>query len=298
MAEILLRRLTVPLAAGFIMALASSAAGQTTRPCPGDVAVELRDIAAELDDTSDLLDALGSDNYAIRENATRQLSRLRLMPIAELQALLDDPDAEKRFRADWILKQNEPEPTRLEELLDCVKRKSIPGLARELLVIIEFAYDPDLQFAIQEALIATLRPGDFPLLKSAVKNSRPQVRAVAATALGYQERSEAVDEILLLVNDPEPKIRLAVAGALARHRHPRCLTILVDLLLEEDKSLREVAATTLQAVTGRNHGYFDARNAEQRKAVSERWREWIAQQGSELKLREIRQVVTTASPFD
>ncbi len=262
------------------------------------VAQQLRNICDQLKETPPLLAALGSDLFQDREQATMRLINMPVKPFAALHAMVAGPDPEKRVRARRILRHASEQTNHLKTLLDAIREQRLTGFASEILLLIEYAEDPDLRFVMQQALVTTAHTTDIPRFRQAAQNSHPRVRVAAAVALAQLSGPESQQVLLEMANDPHEQVRLALGDALAQRQQPECISILASLLLSNDRDVRTSAALTLHKVTGKNFGFFRCKNASERQAVVDRWQAWRTAQGDQLKLRTIDRSATTASPFD
>jgi HEAT repeat protein len=88
----------------------------------------------------------------------------------------------------------------------------------------------------------------FPELLQALRHARPEVRAIAAEALGKQNNNQAVDSLLAAVKDIHPKVRKQVAGALIHYKEERAIEALKFLLRDPDAEVRGRAASVLESM--------------------------------------------------
>jgi HEAT repeat protein len=90
--------------------------------------------------------------------------------------------------------------------------------------------------------------GAFNSLLLALRHGRPEVRAIAAEALGKQHNLQAVDQLLAAARDLYPRVRKQVAGALIHYKDERTIETLKSLLQDPDPDVRSRAASVLQSM--------------------------------------------------
>ncbi|MEO1008526.1 MAG: HEAT repeat domain-containing protein [Planctomycetota bacterium] len=85
-----------------------------------------------------------------------------------------------------------------------------------------------------------------PVLRRALNDESPGVRAIALMAIGRAERASLLDDAEPLLRDPSPYVRLSAVYAMAANRAPRQMSTLADAVLEaDDPRLRAHAAVIL-----------------------------------------------------
>jgi outer membrane protein assembly factor BamB len=102
--------------------------------------------------------------------------------------------------------------------------------------------------------------------------------------LGKALGREAADELQMLSEDPDDKVKVAAARALADLGDRRSLAALVGLLSAEDVAVRVASALTLKAVTQQDFAYAAYDAADKREAAIDRWKSWLAGDGRTAKL--------------
>jgi hypothetical protein len=133
-----------------------------------------------------LIEQLGSDEFAQREEASGKLLARAVSPVKELKAALDNPDPEIRFRARKILDQvgrRVPTSALLFAALLVIRDRELDGLAGDVLRIIPLCDSEPLRAAAGQAMRATVRRGDRPLLARALASDNASARAIATAGL-------------------------------------------------------------------------------------------------------------------
>jgi HEAT repeat protein len=76
----------------------------------------------------------------------------------------------------------------------------------------------------------------------------PESRVEALKSLGAWGNAAAYDAVEAALDDPQPAVRRAAAGALANIDHPRCSQALTSALSDPDRTVRETIATSIAAI--------------------------------------------------
>lgn len=133
-----------------------------------------------------LIIQLGSEEFSQREAASAKLVALPIVPVKELTAALDAPDAEIRRRAGKILEQvgdRAPPSALLFAALLLIRDREFQGLAGEVLLLVPLCDAQPMRAAAKQAMRATVCPTDRALLDGALASDNIQVRATAAAGL-------------------------------------------------------------------------------------------------------------------
>jgi HEAT repeat protein len=87
-----------------------------------------------------------------------------------------------------------------------------------------------------------------PLRAQLLEGYYPEVRAIAARALGGLPLPRAVDALILALYDQFPDVRLAAASALGRIGDPRAVDALIPLLRDPDPEVRAAVVSALDEI--------------------------------------------------
>jgi HEAT repeat protein len=182
----------------------------------------------------DLLGKLGSDDFAARKTASRELFALGRRSLPQLREAIQDKDAEVSRQAKLVIERIEQEPSHhlpaaAVRLLSVCKPA---GSIEALLAYLPFAEDGNLAAEVQKSLaVLALREGKLdPVLVRAAKGSDPQLRAAATEALVQGGGVEGSAEARKRLKDEVATVRLRAALALARAREFDGVPMLIDLL--------------------------------------------------------------------
>src|SRR5262249_35472617 len=227
----------------------------------------------------------GSAGFKERERATRRLTLLALVAEAELKEAAGNPDAEVSRRAAQALAALEADSV---PLFQAALRAAAPlrpeGLAVELLAVLPEVRRDSPRRAVEETVWKISRPGDAAAFRKVLADADPIVRAVALTALERLAGADAADDARTALKDRDARVRLAAAGAVARHAPRESLGALVDLLEADEVAARGDAAALPNARPGQRLEYSPHGTPQGRKAGAARWRAWVKANGSTAKL--------------
>jgi hypothetical protein len=233
----------------------------------------------------ELLKQLGDDEYARREAAMQQLLRLPHVPVESLEAAAVADDAETRWRARLVLGQSENRSGQV--LLAALKTiAALPpvGSAGDIISALPNCRRPYLVDAAHHALRAAAGANDVELLRAKLGDESPSVRIAAALTLSHLLSERGTRELYPLLDDPDDRVALEVARAVANVGDRRCLMTLVRLLDAESLDVRAESASILQSLSGRHLGFVAHESPEQRAVAIEAWRQWVQTDGQTAKL--------------
>jgi hypothetical protein len=230
---------------------------------------------------------LGSDDFVRRELATRQLISLPVISDRDLLAAIDNPDAEIRLRAGQILTARAAGNASSSVAIACfrtISRRKLTGAAPTLLEVLPLYNEEYVLAAGREALKATSRAQDLPLLRQAAMIGPVESRVAVVGALAAVGGDNARPQLLSLLSDNEPRVRLAVARVLADRGDRICLTPLVDLLSAHEARVRQGSISTLRALTGRPSDYAAWLEPQSQGAAIAQWQKWLAVDSAKAQL--------------
>src|SRR5262249_28122276 len=133
--------------------------------------------------------ALGDDDFAVREKASRDLVRAGRPALALLRPALDDPDAEVGRRARACVAEIEQTATSAARAVAAARllaERPPPGAVETLLAYLPFADDEDVEDAVLDALLdLALKDGRaHDAAETAAADPRRGPRLAAAHVLG------------------------------------------------------------------------------------------------------------------
>ena len=238
------------------------------------------------DKISKLIAGLGDASFAIREKSMRALMNMAYVPSSMLVAASKKGDPEIGWRAEKIFKVVEPKNAQvLYAVLGTVVEEKIVGASDAVLGALGDCTSHDLKDVAKRALLVTSRAEDAPLLREAVRGSDSFARIVATAALGKSLGPKCSGDMLPLLDDADAGVALEAALALGNIGDRRCLAALGRLLDAKDLEARVTAAGALAGLTGQKF-VFTAyeKNLDVRRKQAQAWLDWIARQGSDVKL--------------
>jgi HEAT repeat protein len=190
--------------------------------------------AKDRDTIRGLLGNLGSEDFASRETASRELFALGRRSLPQLREAVKEKDAEVARRSKLLMERIEQEPSHHlpSAAVRLLALRKPAGSAAALLDYLPFAEDENLTAEVQKSLNAlALRDGKLdPALLRALADNRPQLRAAAAEALVQGGETEGRAAARALLKDAAPVVRLRTALALAMARERDGVPVLIDLL--------------------------------------------------------------------
>lgn len=110
--------------------------------------------------------------------------------------------------------------------------------------------DPDqaVGLYVAQALAEMAGPNDLASLRSALRNSNPDVRWRAALALGQAHDAKAVSELALLLRDPNVLVQRSAADALATIGNSAAAQALTGALGTPQASVNQVTMAALEKI--------------------------------------------------
>jgi hypothetical protein len=189
---------------------------------------------ADQRELENLLKQLGSEKFAVRENAHAALlaQGLNALPVLRLAEQASDVEIKKQaegLRAELESRAKADEPIQLATVRLLGFRK--PAEATEVLLkYVPFAPDENIADEVRAALVAvnTRAKDANPVLLGALGDRSPTRRSAAAEVL-CRLRADA-PPVLALLEDRDPTVRLRVGMALLRSKHKQAVPVLIELL--------------------------------------------------------------------
>ncbi len=244
-----------------------------------------------------LIEKLASDDFALREAASRELFELGRRSLPPLRDALKDKDAEVARRAKNLIERIEEEPShRLSSAaIRLLALRKPSGSVEALLAYLPFAEDENLTLEAQHSLgVLALQNGKpHPALLASLDAKEPLLRTVAAEALigGAGDAGRAA--VRKLLKDDTATVRLRVAIALAQARERDGVTVMIDLLTvlpaehigTIEDALYQLAGDTAPAVSLGNE-------PAEKKKFRDAWAAWWKVNAERVDLRRL-----TARPW-
>lgn len=233
-----------------------------------------------------LIKQLGAELFDDRELAEKTLRTLPVVPVEQLKRAVEAAsDPERVTRAKRILIQTSGQRERvLNAALRVIAEKEIKGLGKQTLAAVSLCTERYLLVSVRHALVATAEAKDVPALRASLKDSSPDVRIVAAAAIGAVLNEKSVGDLNQLFKDKEPKVKLAAARALANMGDRGSLAKFIEMMGHDDVYIRSNAVSALRSLTGQRFAFIAYDKQEVRDAGVKKWQEWIAAKGKTAKL--------------
>ena len=230
---------------------------------------------------NDLIRKLESNDFAVREKATFELSQIPLLDREAIKLKLDGFSLEQKTRLQRVLKENSHEKfiRLLIVMNESIVENKYKGLLKELWKStdrVKSEQYSNLWDIYRDASIETSVNDDVNLIKNSVLSDNVIIRYSTIPTLIKILGNESESYLLKLVNDNNDQIKWAISEALMRFQNPQCLIPLVNLLMcDQDFGLRWRSLEALRKLTGQEFGYYAAGNANERKEPAKKWRKWV-----------------------
>ena len=230
---------------------------------------------------NDLIRKLESNDFALREKATFELSQIPLLDREAIKLKLDGFSLEQKTRLQRVLKENSHEKfiRLLIVMNESIVENKYKGLLKELWKStdrVKSEQYSNLWDMYRDASIETSVNDDVNLIKNSVLSDNVIIRYSTIPTLIKILGNESESYLLKLVNDNNDQIKWAISEALMRFQNPQCLIPLVNLLMcDQDFGLRWRSLEALRKLTGQEFGYYAAGNANERKEPAKKWRKWV-----------------------
>ena len=230
---------------------------------------------------NDLIRKLESNDFAVREKATFELSQIPLLDREAIKLKLDGFSLEQRTRLQRVLKENSHEKfiRLLIVMNESIVKNKYKGFLKELWQSTDRVKSEkysNLWDIYRDASIETSVNDDVDLIKNSVLSNNGIIRYSSIPTLIKILGKESESYLLKLVNDNNDQIKWAISEALMKFQNPQCLIPLVNLLMcDQDFGLRWRSLEALRKLTGQEFGYYAAGNANERKEPAKKWRKWV-----------------------
>ncbi|MEE9615025.1 MAG: HEAT repeat domain-containing protein, partial [Thermodesulfobacteriota bacterium] len=197
--------------------------------------------------------ALRDESREVRENATNTLSYVDVpVDISPFVTGLKDPNADIRGNAAYVLgifrdegtfeplraALNDESPEVRAKAARAISSLDNPGVAEALLSVSKDSV-PEVRAAAIRGLPRSGNPRALEQIAPAMKDASALVRSTAAEALGLTkeigliEGSEGVSLLIQALEDEEPSVRRAAAGAMGSFKDPVSTEPLINALLKD-----------------------------------------------------------------
>jgi HEAT repeat protein len=238
------------------------------------------------DRLKELIEQLGDESFARREEASKQLILLGQRAKRHLQAARGHADLEVRSRAQTCLGEIDKNGGLSVQVhaaaVRVLARAKPAGTARLLLGLLPDIADDALAGEVRDALadLAMKDGKPEPVLIEGLKDRLAVKRAAAAVALCRAKASDHLPAIRKLLDDPDSKVRLNVALALVRLRHKEAMPVLLALMDQPTTRETGLVEDMLFRLAGDKSPVLADRSERYRKD----WETWWKEHGSKIDL--------------
>lgn len=235
---------------------------------------------------------LNSNDYLVRENATRALKLMATVPKLQLAAAAESKDPEVAYRARMILdhvsvrQRRDTERGIIESVCIVVQAKKIKGMTSVLLKTLKLVDDPMTQTALGNSLAATAEETDVQQLRLALQSEIPAQRIASAMALLKLLGSAATGDLQqLLETEGNDHVRVAIARSLANAGVRDSIPTLIGLLDSLELNVRVESGQVLRALTDQRFEFVAYESPDKRKVSVDKWQSWHKQNGQTAELQ-------------
>jgi HEAT repeat protein len=236
-----------------------------------------------------LIARLGSEEFAVRESAARELAALGRVALPQLREGAKDRDAEVTRRSSLLIERIEGDPSQPlpVAVLRLLAVRKPAGAAEALLAYLPNAEEEERTEEVRQALgQLSLRDGRAdPVLLRGLSDARPPLRIAAAEALIAGGGTESRIAARKLLADEALLVRRQVALALARAGEREAVAVLIDLLAALPAEQREQVEASLYTLAGdRAPDMPGGDKPEERKKCRDAWAAWWKTNGDHIDL--------------
>lgn len=234
--------------------------------------------AADLDKIRTLIAKLGDKAFAVRDKASAELVAYGTVIVPFLREAKSS-DLEQQRRLENCLRSiaNKGSRTLPPVAARLVALRKPAGAVETLLAFFPWAEDPDLADEVQKALstLARLDDNAHAALVSALEDSLPGRRAVAAELLAGLRDPKHLAALRKLLDDADPRIRLCVALALVQVGNKDGVPALIALAADLPREQSWHAEDALRRLAGPKAPTLGPGNEpKSRRADRAAWEEW------------------------
>ena len=231
---------------------------------------------------------LGSDQFAQREEASRQLVRRGPLARPFLLAARRDPDREITRRVLLALEEIDsgPGPALPMAAVHVLTQRRPAGAASVLLAYLPSAEDESIEEEVLDALVS-LTPEGGPFeeaLPKALTDARPPVRGAAAYVLGRRGDALQRKAVRRLLKDADALVRWRAARGLLEGRDRAAMATVLLLLENAPLPVAVQAEELLYLLAGEQAPAVSLSDAGDRRKCRDAWRAWWDAHGDKVDL--------------
>jgi len=238
-----------------------------------------------------LVEQLGDDTFAVREQAFRRLAELGAVARKFLQDAEKHDDLEIRTRAIRLLRmldENNPTQQTLVAAIRQLGRRKVPGAVALLLDRLPTA-EARLAGPMQEALqsLAVVGGKADPLLLAALKDGSAIRREAAGLALVRAGKPDLLPVLRSLLTDRERQVRIRLALELVRLREREAVGVLIEQMEHPGSELFAEAEEILFTLAGSASPVLRGESETDRRKYREAWQAWWKRAGATVDLAKL-----------
>ncbi len=244
------------------------------------------------DRAAELVDRLGSKSFKAREQATRELVKLRGLAVSLLEKAARSDDREVARRAEDCLREirTAPDAAKSAAHVRLLALRKPDGAAAALLAFAPFADDAEVVDEVRQALVVLARRDrDRTALAGALADRSEVRRGLAAAVLAAVGGPENRTALRKLLDDPEPAVRFRAAMGLALTGEKAAVPALVDLLDKAGEEQAREAEELLRHLAGEKApAAGPGSDAAARGRCREAWAAWWKANGAAVDMTRAR----------
>ncbi len=232
---------------------------------------------------------LGHRSFSIREKASKTLVAAGRPALPFLRPALASADLEVARRVERAIDDIErvAHTALLSSAVRVLAEKKPAGTVEALFAYLPFAFDEAVAEATREALaLAGLEKGEaVACVRIALSDRDARLRAAAVFVLG-RASTPALKELVPLLRDPVPEVRLQAAEAVVRGRDRTGIPVLLALFEDGPASAARRAEEVLFQLAGETapSASLGLAGPADRRRCREAWLNWWTAQGDKLDL--------------
>lgn len=241
---------------------------------------------------------LGDADYRKREEATKYLGGLPVVPIGALERAVAQGDPEIKYRAKIILQRAAKgrNTSLLRAALLKIRGKEYAEAAPILVDLIPQMGQDDLEVIAAESLLSVAQPKHAARLRAVLKESdHTRLRMAAIRALTKVSGDGAVADLRSVLSDRDDRVRVTAAAALVKLKQRDALDTLAKLLESSDVQIRSLAANYLRAASGKRFGYLAIDRSPARQRAATAWATWVKDHGEDARLGNTEALISNAT---
>lgn len=250
--------------------------------------------AATLRQARQRIEQLGSDSFAVREQANAELAALgpRVLPLLQ-QTIRRTADLEVRRRCRDVVRQLQSRhPAALAAAAARLLGLRKPaGTAETLLAFLPGPYDEHVGEEIQNTLVAVARSGGEidPRFLHALSSTAPAQRQAAAVTLCRLGTSEYWPTVRKLLREPEQNVRFQIAYELAYAGDRFAVPVLIDLLAQLPYEQTEQVEELLYRLAAPHAPAAPlGQDAAGQRKCRDAWQQWWRERGEHVEMASLK----------